>query len=82
MADRSRTRVRIDDQIAAQLTIRGWTEDEVHTVVARGPVGTSTDNTGDRPEPATVYGSRFGGYLVINDVDGHVVQVSDKTDTG
>src|SRR6266540_2025634 len=55
--------IHIDDKIAAQLAIRGWTEQQIREAVARPPIGTSTDNTEGRADPATVYGARSGGYL-------------------
>lgn len=58
---------------------RGWTEQQVQEVVARPPIGTSMDNRGGRNDPASVYGSRSGGYVVVNDITGQVVQISDRT---
>ena len=72
----------IDDKIAAQLSARGWTKQEVRDAVDAPPIGTSTDHTRGRAEPATVYGSKYGGYVIVNDMTRHVVQVSDKTDPG
>jgi filamentous hemagglutinin len=46
------------------------------------PIGISTDHTGGKTGPATVYGSKERGYVVVNDLTGHVVQISDKTDPG
>jgi filamentous hemagglutinin len=74
--------VRIEDKIASQLIVRGWTEQEIQDAVARPPIGISTDNTGSRSDPATVYGSRIGGYVVVNDVTNQIVQISDRTDPG
>jgi filamentous hemagglutinin len=72
--------VRIDDKIAAQLAARGWTEREIRNAIDRPAIGTSIDNTGGRNDPASVYGSKSGGYVVLNDVTKRVVQVSDRTD--
>jgi hypothetical protein len=74
--------VYIGDKIIVQLVIRGWTEQEIRVAVSRAPIGHSVDNTGGRSDPATVYGSRFGGYIVVNNITSHVVQISDKTDPG
>ena len=71
--------VRIGDKIAAQLRIRGWTEQQVREAAAGPPIGSSTDNTGGRNDPATVYGTRPRGYVVVNDLTNEVAQISDKT---
>jgi hypothetical protein len=68
----------IDDKIVTQLVVRGWTEQDIRNAAA----GTSTDNTNGRAEPATVYGSRTGGYVVVNDIANRVVQISYRTDPG
>lgn len=72
----------IDAKITAQLAIRGWTEQEVRDAVAEGPIGISTDNTDSKSDTATVYGSRQGGYVVVNDVTRRVIQISDRNDPG
>jgi filamentous hemagglutinin len=77
-----RTAVHIDYKIAAQLAARGWTAQQIREAVGTPPIGTSTDHTGGKTEPATVYGSKERGYVVVNDLTGHVVQISDKTDPG
>lgn len=74
--------VHIDAKIAAQLVARGWTEQEIRQAVEARPIGTSIDHTDGRAEPATVYGSRTGGYVVVNDLTMRVIQVSDKNDPG
>ena len=33
-----------------------------------------------RDDPASVYGTKDGGHVVINDVTGEVVHISDKND--
>lgn len=74
--------IKIDDKIKDQLGGRGWTEDGVRDVTKGEPAGTTVDNTGgktgDKGEPATVYGSKDGGYVVVNDKTGEVVQVGAK----
>ena len=74
--------IHIDDKITAQLTLRGWTEQQIRETVASPAIGTSTDNTEGRADPATVYGSRSGGYVVVNDRTRRVIQISDRTDAG
>lgn len=78
------TNVTSDRKIAGQLDARGWTEQDVRTVIKEGPVGTTTDNrsakTPDglpRSDTASVYGSK-NGYVVVNDRTGEFVQVSGK----
>jgi len=77
-----RAPVRIDGKIAAQLGVRGWTEQEIRDAVAGPAIGTSADNTRGQTDPATVYGSKAGGYVVVNDITNHVVQISDRNDLG
>jgi len=74
--------IHIDRKIAAQLNARGWTEHEIRAAVDRGPIGRSIDHTGSRTDSATVYGSKQGGYVVVNDRTGRVVQISDRNDAG
>ena len=74
--------VHIDDKIAAQLAARRWTMEQINEATNSPPIGISTDSTGGNPEPATVYGSRGGGYVVVNDRTGRVIQISDKNDLG
>jgi hypothetical protein len=72
--------VHIDNKITAQLAARGWTVQQINEVTNRPPIGVSIDSTAGNPEPATLYGSRIGGYVVVNDRTGRVVQISDKND--
>jgi filamentous hemagglutinin len=72
--------VKIDDKIAGQLGDRGWTEEGVRELTTKEPAGTTTDNTGGRSASATVYGTKTGGHVIVNDKTGQVVQVSDKDD--
>jgi hypothetical protein len=69
--------VYLDAKIEAQLDARGWIERQIREAVD-APIGISTDNTGGKAEPATVYGSNEGGYVVINDMTRRVIQISDK----
>ena len=70
--------VHIDAKIESQLVARGWPEQQVREVVDAPPIGISTDNTGGKSEPAAVYGSKNRGYVVVNDITGRVIQISDK----
>ena len=73
--------VKIDDKIAGQLGERGWTEEGIRDLTKTEPSGTSVDNTGGRNDPATVYGTKDGGHVVVNDKTGNVTQVSDRNDS-
>jgi len=78
--------VKIDDKIQGQLGERGWTEAEVRDLANTTTTDTTTDNrrpakTPDgngRNDPASVYGSKNGGHIIVNDVTGEVTQISDK----
>ena len=80
VAGRRGTATHIDAKIAAQLVPRGWTEQELREAVDAAPIGTAVDYTSGAPQPATVYGARVGGYLIVNDATWRVVPISDKTD--
>jgi RHS repeat-associated protein len=79
----------IDDKIKDQLGDRGWTEGEINDLVGNTePSGESTDNrrpnkTPDgkgRSDSASVYGTKDGGHVVVNDNTNEVTHVSDKND--
>jgi hypothetical protein len=79
----------IDGKIKEQMGPRGWTEEDIKDAISKGPVGTSNDSrsggkTSDgkpRNDTATVYGEKKGGYVIINDRTGEVVQIGDKNDS-
>lgn len=79
----------IDNKIKGQMDERGWTEQDIRNIVAKGPKGISVDQrrpktTEDglgRNDPATVYGEP-GKYVVINDRTNEVTQVSGKNVSG
>ena len=78
----------LNDRILGQLEARGWTEQEVLELIKTKPIGSSIDHrtprkTSDqraRHDTATVYGSKDGGHVVVNDRTGEVVHISDKND--
>ncbi|SES64345.1 colicin E5-related ribonuclease [Thalassotalea agarivorans] len=81
--------VEIDDKVRDQLGDRGWTEEEINDLVDSTELtGQSTDNRGadktedgkGRNDPASVYGSKNGGHVVVNDNTNEVTHVSDKND--
>lgn len=79
----------IDGKIRGQMDERGWSEQDIRDIVAKGPKGVSVDQRGfkttedglGRNDPATVYGEP-GKYVVINDRTGEVTQVSGKNEPG
>lgn len=69
--------------------IQGYTEEEIKELVNNTtPIGETVDKrrpnkTSDgkgRNDPASVYGTKTGGHVIINDVTGEVTQISDKND--
>ncbi|MDE0451529.1 MAG: colicin E5-related ribonuclease [Gammaproteobacteria bacterium] len=71
-------------KILSQLERRGWTTDDVLSAIAN-PVRTvrwrdrrHLPGGGRLDDPATVYYSRHGGYVVRNDRTGDIVQISDR----
>jgi hypothetical protein len=77
----------IDGKVGGQIEGRGWTEEEIRDLTLTEPTGKSvdkrspgkTDDGQGRDDPATVYGTPDGGHIVVNDVTGEVVHVSDKS---
>lgn len=67
-------------KITKQIGPRGWTKDSISETInnpeTTHPVWDYT--TGDKL-PATAYVQRGGGYVVVNDSTGEIVQVSDLT---
>jgi len=78
---------KIDVKIGDQLADRGWSKNDIQAVINNGATGTSIDKRSAAKSPdgiarndsATVYGSP-GGYVVVNDRTGEVVQISNKND--
>lgn len=78
--------VKIDGKVKDQLGPRGWTEGEVKDITKTEPTGKSVDQRSSgktedgkgRNDPATVYGTKSGGHVVVNDNTGEVTHVSDK----
>jgi hypothetical protein len=77
----------IESKISRQMEARGWTSDLIAATIAN-PAQTipAEDNrfnqqTGvRRNDPATAYVNADGSYVVINNTDGTVVQLSDRND--
>jgi hypothetical protein len=80
----------IDKHISSNMAQRGWTEDQIRETAMGFPAGTSRDQrsagkTSDgvkRDDPATVYLSQDGGYIVVNERTHEVAAISDKKDPG
>lgn len=84
-AEPSLVQTLIESKIARQMKKRGWTEKDVENTIENPSRTTKTrdmrnleDGSGRRDEPATAYVRDDGSYVVRNDVDGTVVQVSDR----
>lgn len=76
----------IGAKISKQLAKRGWTEELVRSTV-NNPVKTfpwkdtrRLPGGGRMNDPATVFYSGRGGYVVRNDLTGDIVQISDRLD--
>ena len=77
-----------EPKIQAQLGKRGWNEKLVESTIKKPASTQATRDTrhlsggGKRDDPATKYVSsrQRGGYVVRNDRDGTVVQVSNRKD--
>ncbi|WP_374545022.1 colicin E5-related ribonuclease [Rhodoblastus sp.] len=77
----------VERKIADQMSARGWTSDSIRstlsspakTIPARG---TRFDDILGvrRDDPATAYVNTDGSYVVVNDTDRTVVQLSDRND--
>jgi len=76
----------IDDKLGGQLDERGWTEQGVQDLAKTSPTGTSRDERGanktsdgqKRNDPATVYGPKTGGHIVVNDRTRELAQISNR----
>jgi hypothetical protein len=76
-----------EPKIQKQIIKRGWTEDQVNELVKNPKKTKATvdkrympDNSGTRNDPATAYFDDDGNYVVVNDTDNTIVQISDKLD--
>jgi Colicin E5 ribonuclease domain len=77
----------IEQKISDQMEARGWTPDSIATTIANPAKTISSRDTrynqqtgARRNDPATAYVNGDGSYVVINNMDGTVVQLSDKND--
>ena len=72
-------------KVQKQIPKRGWTMEDIRALV-RQPVQTAmardqrhqADGT-RRDDPATAYLRKDGHYVVVNDTNGDIVQISDRT---
>ncbi len=77
--------VSVSDHVAGQAERRGWTDEAINDTI-QNPAATHDvwdyNPGGGSREPATAYEDADGDYVVVNDVDDQVIQVSDKNDPG
>ena len=80
------SRLSIAPKIAKQMVSRGWTRESIDETV-RDPARTvTTRDTRWNPDgtrnnaPATAYINKDGSYVVVNDGNGDIVQVSNRND--
>ncbi|MFM0635994.1 colicin E5-related ribonuclease [Paraburkholderia metrosideri] len=79
-----------ENKIVGQMKKRGWTQADVEATIAHPSRTVPTrdnrfipnGNGARRDDPATAYIRDDGHYVVRNDVNGTIVQVSDRYDTG
>jgi len=77
----------IEPKIQGQMESRGWTVDSVHSTVANSEKKIPTKDTRFDPvtgmrrnDPATAYVNSDGSYVVVNNNNGTIVQVSNRKD--
>ena len=75
------------DKIREQMGKRGWTEEDILDTVENPDRTVETKDTRHNPDtgsrnndPATAYIDSDGNYVVVNDISGDIVQISDKND--
>ena len=69
----------ISPKIEAQMASRGWTTITINEVVA-DPAATSPAFSRLTGNAATAYFNTYGGYVVVDNVTGDVVQISNLND--
>ena len=79
--------ITIEPKVKKQADKRGWTEEDIVQVIDKPEKKVKTkdtrwnnDSKTKRNDPATAYFDADGNYVVRNDVDGTIVQVSNKND--
>ena len=67
-----------------QQIARGWSDADIDEVIDNHPGGTAPaiDRTPKPNQPATVYYRLDGHYVIVNDISGEIVQLSDRKDNG
>lgn len=77
---------KIESKIAAQMGKRGWNNNDITSTLINPSRTVKTTDTrhmpggGRRDDPATAYYNKKGGYVVRNDKDGTIVQISNRND--
>ncbi|MCA3193505.1 MAG: hypothetical protein INH12_25855 [Cupriavidus sp.] len=77
----------VEPKIAGQMETRGWTQDSIASTMGNPAEKIATQDTRFDPvtgvrrnDPATAYVNADGSYVVVNNKDGTVVQVSNRND--
>jgi filamentous hemagglutinin len=77
----------VEPKILGQMGPRGWTSDSISSTIAKPAERIVTQDTRFDPiagtrrnDPATAYVNSDGSYVVVNDKDGTVVQISNRND--
>jgi len=67
-----------------QQIARGWSDADIDEVIDNHPGGTAPaiDRTPKPNQSATIYYRADGYYVIVNDVEGDIVQISDRKDAG
>jgi RHS repeat-associated protein len=71
--------VNIDTKIRRQMLRRGWTDQDIEEVI-RSPALTKSALVRRTGDPATIHYRSDGYYVIRNDVNGDIVQISDRND--
>lgn len=78
-----------ESKILRQMNKRGWTKESVEGTIENPSRTAKTrdtrnleDGSGSRDDPATAYVNSDGSYVIRNDLDGTIVQVSNRNNPG
>jgi hypothetical protein len=67
-------------KLSRQMKERGWTEQSVRDLVDNHYTTRKSTNVTNNNPPATVFYREDGHHVIVDDITGEVVQVSDRTD--
>jgi RHS repeat-associated protein len=71
----ARAEYSVSSKIASQMERRGWTEEQMLDTILN-PVKTHSVWDLSTKQPATAFVRSDGGYIVVNDISGEIVQIS------